>query len=324
MNPHEVFLRKIISNPEDPVPRLVYADWLDDQGHPFGEIIRRDWEVPRISFVDHLVQEERNLDHYLRKFPELSDRLDEYDANERFRHCFEEYRDTFDPDWLALIDTFARPFQPFFFWNNTGPRAFNETELPFNEQLGTRGSVITFASAFRGEVEIGPSILKDLRFLTELDLPEYWEGPAGCPIHPFICELSPHNSLTAAEVLNTLKCREFQSEDIVDLDRTEITSPGYNPTMYNDRIHNDPNGQTMFPEEDLDIGGALYSANAFLRLTDYVRDGQLWHVLLHSRIHIPKHWHKHSWVVLFMVGQSPHGERLIGFISHQMCRGFCD
>ncbi|MCA9071686.1 MAG: TIGR02996 domain-containing protein, partial [Planctomycetaceae bacterium] len=49
MEQHEVFLREIISNPEDPVPRLIYADWLDDQGHPFGEILRRDWEVPRLS-----------------------------------------------------------------------------------------------------------------------------------------------------------------------------------------------------------------------------------------------------------------------------------
>lgn len=321
---HEIFLREIISNPEDPVPRLVYADWLDEQGHPFGEIIRRDWEVPRISFVDHLAREERDLDHYLRKFPELSDRFDEYDANQRFRDCLEDYEDTFDPDWLTLMDTFARPFQPFYFWNNTRPRAFNENELPFHEQLGMRGSVVTFASAFRGEVEIENGILGDLRFLTGLDLPEYWEGPAGCPIHPFICELRPHDSLTAAKVLNAIKSREFRSDDIVDLDRTEIAAPGYHPTMNNDAIHNDSNGQNMFPQEDVDIGGALYSADAFRRLTDYVLDGKLWHVLLHSRKHIPKHWQKHTWVVLFMVGQSPHGERLVGYVSHQMCHNFCD
>ncbi|MCA9069885.1 MAG: hypothetical protein KDA84_13220, partial [Planctomycetaceae bacterium] len=220
-----------------------------------------------------------------------------------------------------------RPFQPFYFWNNTGPRAFNENELPFHEQLGTRGSVVTFASAFRGKVEIEPGIRDDLRFLTELDLPEYWEGPAGCPIHPFICELPPHDSLTAAKVLSALKSREFRSEDIVDLDQTGIASPGYHPTLYNDRIHNDPNAQTMFPDEDVDIGGAFYTNEAFRQLMDFVLDGHLWHVLLHNRTNMPKDYHwreKHPWVVLFMVGKSPYGERLIGYISHQMCHNFCD
>src|SRR5262249_32889270 len=32
MSQHEAFLRSIIEAPEDDAPRLVYADWLEDQG----------------------------------------------------------------------------------------------------------------------------------------------------------------------------------------------------------------------------------------------------------------------------------------------------
>lgn len=41
------FLEAIQANPEDEVPRLVYADWLDDQGDPRGELIRVQCEIAR-------------------------------------------------------------------------------------------------------------------------------------------------------------------------------------------------------------------------------------------------------------------------------------
>ena len=34
------FLRDIIANPNDPVPRLIYADWLDEHGDIRGEFLR--------------------------------------------------------------------------------------------------------------------------------------------------------------------------------------------------------------------------------------------------------------------------------------------
>ena len=34
MNSHEGILKEIIANPDDDAPRLVYADWLEEQGDP--------------------------------------------------------------------------------------------------------------------------------------------------------------------------------------------------------------------------------------------------------------------------------------------------
>ncbi len=36
----EAFLQRILADPDDDAPRLVYADWLDDRGDPRGEFIR--------------------------------------------------------------------------------------------------------------------------------------------------------------------------------------------------------------------------------------------------------------------------------------------
>ena len=34
------FMAAIVANPEDDVPRLLYADWLEKHGDPRGEFIR--------------------------------------------------------------------------------------------------------------------------------------------------------------------------------------------------------------------------------------------------------------------------------------------
>lgn len=39
------FLAEILANPHDDVPRLVYADWLEEQGNPRGEFIRIQCEL---------------------------------------------------------------------------------------------------------------------------------------------------------------------------------------------------------------------------------------------------------------------------------------
>ncbi len=41
------FIQAIQASPGDEVPRLVYADWLDDQGDPRGELIRVQCELAR-------------------------------------------------------------------------------------------------------------------------------------------------------------------------------------------------------------------------------------------------------------------------------------
>jgi|GEM_PF-2621659 len=40
MNEHTAFINANIEDPEDDLPRLVYADWLEEQGDPRGEFIR--------------------------------------------------------------------------------------------------------------------------------------------------------------------------------------------------------------------------------------------------------------------------------------------
>ncbi len=54
------FLRAIAAEPEDDLPRLVYADWLDDRGDPRGEYIRVAVELERTT-TEALVARERTL-----------------------------------------------------------------------------------------------------------------------------------------------------------------------------------------------------------------------------------------------------------------------
>src|SRR5262245_55204692 len=42
------FLRSVAANPDDDLPRLVYADYLDERGDPRGEFVRLQVERPRL------------------------------------------------------------------------------------------------------------------------------------------------------------------------------------------------------------------------------------------------------------------------------------
>ena len=64
------FLAEILANPHDDVPRLVYADWLEEQGHPRGEFIRIQCEL-----AAGVEGEERRIDLQVRE----RDLLDEFD-----------------------------------------------------------------------------------------------------------------------------------------------------------------------------------------------------------------------------------------------------
>lgn len=46
------FIEAIQANPDDEVSRLVYADWLDEQGEPRGELIRVQCELARLPAND--------------------------------------------------------------------------------------------------------------------------------------------------------------------------------------------------------------------------------------------------------------------------------
>ena len=49
MTHDEAFLQAILEAPEDETPRLVYADWLEDQGDPRGEFIRLQAQLARLA-----------------------------------------------------------------------------------------------------------------------------------------------------------------------------------------------------------------------------------------------------------------------------------
>src|SRR6266404_2275885 len=49
MNHHQAFLQDILEKPDDDLPRLIYADWLDEHGDPDrAEFIRTQIELARL------------------------------------------------------------------------------------------------------------------------------------------------------------------------------------------------------------------------------------------------------------------------------------
>src|SRR5438093_1094848 len=65
MGDREGFLRAIAEDPEDDAPRLVFADWLEEQGDPRGEFMRLQVHLARLPENDHrravLEEREREL-----------------------------------------------------------------------------------------------------------------------------------------------------------------------------------------------------------------------------------------------------------------------
>ena len=334
----QAYLFAMIAQPNDSLPRWVYADWLEERGDARSELLRTEWGNPRLSFVDAIARA-GSLDYYLQTNPELRSHVQEHDANQSWRAKIDGLGTVADQAWLAIIDTLGRPFRPFYFWNNTGPRMFQERELPFRERIGTRGAVVTFESSFRGESARQPGLDQDLHFLYTLQLSDCEYGAAKCPLHPFVGELeSEDRPLTGALVLQGLKASEFQSRHILTLDTTTIPYPGYHPGSQNDEVHSDDTNQSIFPrpqdlpEMSLDDGFELESERITSRHTTHeslrasVVGGQLWYVLLHSRIGLRRDYgsDRHSWVILFAVGKSLRGNRLIGVVTNQLCHNFCD
>src|SRR5436309_9888956 len=68
MRDDEAFLRAVIDNPDDDLPRLVYADWLDEHGdHDRAEFIRLQCEMAEMA--------RRTMTH--QQYKKLSVRSDE-------------------------------------------------------------------------------------------------------------------------------------------------------------------------------------------------------------------------------------------------------
>ena len=60
MSDDAAFLAAIQAAPNDNTPRLVYADWLDEQGRPGGDFLRIDCEI---ASLDPTEFERRGQEH---------------------------------------------------------------------------------------------------------------------------------------------------------------------------------------------------------------------------------------------------------------------
>jgi uncharacterized protein (TIGR02996 family) len=330
MNEGAAFLRGLLEQPGDAAPRMVYADWLEERGDPRAPFLRIDPELERIAYVPWL-ERDGHLDYYLQSFPEVQREAEERKATDHLRHQRRALSSTLDPEWVAFINTLACSFQPFLFFNNHGnPRECRPEELPFAERIGTRGAVVTFESDFRDGRTFDQGLMRDLRFLCNLEIGECAYGAATCPAHPFICELKTHRRpLTGSDVLAALRPSGFRSNYIQNLAATHIPYPGYHPGdgsgTDNDEIHNDFTGQHIFQKQDEDHDEEVSEFDGIHgELKRFVADGRLWYVLLHTTPEQVEEFRFSRYVVLFGIGLSPNGERLLGVVTHQVCHNLCD
>ena len=100
---HEPFLRAICANPEDDTARLVYADWLDENGAPErAEFVRLQVALapyPRLYNADHFRAEALLRDHQAAWRAELPDLRGVQWADE-FRRGFVPGARVHDVRWL--------------------------------------------------------------------------------------------------------------------------------------------------------------------------------------------------------------------------------
>jgi uncharacterized protein (TIGR02996 family) len=62
----QAFIRRIQANPDEDGPRLIFADWLDEQGDSRGEFIRLQCALASLSFDDPLYSELKAREQHLR------------------------------------------------------------------------------------------------------------------------------------------------------------------------------------------------------------------------------------------------------------------
>jgi uncharacterized protein (TIGR02996 family) len=223
----------------------------------------------------------------------------------------------FDPGWVAFLTTLARPFEPYHFESDPAV-------LPFKNPIGRRGGLVTFAGQFSKESAWDDGLMRDLGIICSPRWGECSYGAASCDVYPFLCELPANRRpLFASDVLSALKASDFRSQHIPALDVPAVAYPGYHPGTENDEIHTDFDGQYLFAKRYEDIGGDQAGpiderSDNHGVLKRHVGGGQLWYVLLHTR----EEWGRY--VILFAVGASPHGKRLVGVATHQVCHNLCD
>jgi hypothetical protein len=191
----------------------------------------------------------------------------------------------------------------------------NPTDWPLTEPIVRRGTVATLRS------QVGVDWGDDADFVAKLRLEDCAYGAASCPVYPFTCQLPfAANPPTGRDILRAVKARHFQSQHIASLDRSYIPFPGYHAGTKNDEVHNDFQEQFVFEHED--GVGELDGAHGALKR--YVVDGRLWYVLLHTTPRPDGEFMFSEYVILFVLGKSPHGDRCVGVVTHQVCHNLCD
>jgi hypothetical protein len=188
-------------------------------------------------------------------------------------------------------------------------------QWPLTEPLLLVHGLATFAS----EPSLADS--EDAAFLRTLSLDRCHYGACDCTVYPFQCTLPRHwKTATGREVLAAMKPKDFRSEHIATLDTTAIPAPGYQPGTENDEIHNDFPQQYVFPHDgDIDEFAGTHGA-----IKRYVSDNRLWYILLHTTRYREGDFTVSDFVVLFVVGKSPHGDRCVGVVTSQACHNLCD
>ncbi|MBN9523727.1 hypothetical protein J0H58_35310, partial [bacterium] len=237
-----------------------------------------------------------------------------------------------DPGWVTVVADLAQPFRAD--WNGNAIFECPLDDLPLRAAVGLRGRVATFEGLPR---VWDAGLAADLAVLGALPEETYCYGADKCQVHPFLADFDPTGRPdTAADVLRALGARDFASRYIDNLDVTRIDYPGYHPREEggrpNDEIHNTFAAQYVFQHEqyvfqrDQDETGEPLSEDAGTHgvLKRAVVGGQLWYVLLHPRPHPYGGYLLSRYVMLFAVGRSLVGDRLIGVVTSQMCRNLCD
>ncbi len=178
MNPEGQFLDLIRADLDNPVPRLVYADWLDDQGDPRGEFIRVQCELERsgLSSLKHrrLRDREREL---------LQDHQDEWlsPVDEKKRVVC---------DWTfrrGLVEEVAIGGKSFLKFGDSLQSAFPLLHvLTFNTVKPSQVDLLVDCSALEGM--IGIRLAADFGRARERQAD--WQFKGGSPIHHFLS--SPH------------------------------------------------------------------------------------------------------------------------------------
>ena len=180
-------------------------------------------------------------------------------------------------------------------------------DWPLTEAIVRRGAVATFLSQADGDWS------EDGSFLATLSLEECAYGARSCPVYPFVCQLpNAASPPTSREILRAVKPKHFRTPKMASLDRL----PGHEI----DEVHNDFQKQYVFSRED----GLGENDGAHGALKRYVVDGRLWYVLLHTTRRSHGDYMFSDYVILFVLGKSPHSDWCVGVVTHQVCHNLCD